>query len=98
MKKRMKFFWWLLRAPVAVFLKIKLGYTYKIAKNLPNSDVRNQIQKEFTTAVHKTDEPNEGVVSSIHKRLKLVNSGSQLNLPASVSYDWKDIAKLFRFT
>lgn len=36
MKKRMKFFWWLLRAPIAVFLKIKFGYTYKIAKNLPD--------------------------------------------------------------
>ena len=36
MQKRLNLFWKLLRFPVSVFCKIKFGYTYKTAKNLPD--------------------------------------------------------------
>ncbi len=35
MNRRHRFFWSLLRGPVAVFLRLRLGYTYKKAENLP---------------------------------------------------------------
>ncbi len=36
MQKRLNLFWKLLRFPVSVFCRIKFGYTYKTAKNLPD--------------------------------------------------------------
>ena len=36
MQKRMNIFWQLLRGPVILFVKLKFGYTYKPAKNLPD--------------------------------------------------------------
>lgn len=36
MQKRLNFFWRVLRGPVILFCKLKFGYTYKPAKNLPD--------------------------------------------------------------
>ena len=36
MQKRLNLFWKLLRFPVAVFCRIKFGYTFKTAKDLPD--------------------------------------------------------------
>ena len=36
MQKRLNFFWTVLRWPVVLFIKLKFGYTFKIAKNLPD--------------------------------------------------------------
>lgn len=37
MKKRHKMVWSILRAPVGLFLKLKFGYRYEVAKNLPDN-------------------------------------------------------------
>ncbi len=36
MQKRLNFIWKALRIPVAIFCKLKFGYTYKVAKDLPD--------------------------------------------------------------
>ena len=66
MKKRHKIVWSILRAPVGLFLKLKLGYKYEIAKNLPENYI--------VLSNHVTDWDPVLVGVSFKKNMYLVGS------------------------
>lgn len=66
MKKRHKIVWSVLRAPVGLFLKLKFGYKYEIAKNLPENYI--------VLSNHVTDWDPVFVGVSFKKNMYLVGS------------------------
>lgn len=66
MKKRHKLVWGILRAPVGLFLKLKFGYKYEIAKDLPENYI--------VLSNHVTDWDPVLVGVSFKKNMYLVGS------------------------
>lgn len=66
MKKRHKIVWGILRAPVGLFLKLKFGYKYEIAKDLPENYI--------VLSNHVTDWDPVLVGVSFKKNMYLVGS------------------------
>ena len=66
MKKRHKIVWSILRAPVGLFLKLKFGYKYEVAKDLPDNYI--------VLSNHVTDWDPVFVGVSFKKNMYLVGS------------------------
>lgn len=66
MSRRHSFFWWLLRPLVSLFLRIKFGYQYEIARNLPDNYI--------VLANHNTDFDPLFVAVSFKRQMYFVAS------------------------
>ena len=81
MHKRHAFFWKILRPIVALFAKLRFGYTYEIAENLPD--------KYIVLSNHVTDYDPIFVAASFPRQMYFVASEHVAR--------WKTLYKLLKY-